>query len=561
MNAYAATLAFLLPVAASAIAADQPGSPDTVLWDTGTPATEVLPGTAFAARSSWTAVPEDSLAHRFQGDAVAMNDRLAVVLRTQGEGAELYAFSESGAKRRAIIGSLAHGAERASRLNGWKIVENGPGAVVLAVGFPDAANTPSTMTLRLTAGQMIVEVRPGEGVERLLVQSESRYVVVPNFFGDDMVFAADAIRRAKWRLPTENVLLSLAGGGQSQVMCLWSSGLQNATARRSPGPKPGIDGCEIQTIRDKPLWVAVLEGGDRWHEHSLATDDAKRETTLSWRPPFAARWRTDLLDAAGSTRSWYAHDDAAAEPSPLAAERRSPCCLESGRAVLRFDGDEAALLRGPSTMLVYAFDRTRATPLTTFMPIDVLRNTLGVGPCQYILQTESLAADESLTPDSVMTWVEKQFKRKKQKSAAAEIAERLAQMVEHVRHAQSRIEQYGQLAAKLAAPGEMAAGSSTQRLAKELQQAAALTSPVDRAAKLAAEVSTLIETPDAMERFARVGQQLREIGAAQDRALSNCRMTARWIKTSAAMASEDDPQLEAPCKNLEAQVERVLQTR
>ena len=100
-------------------------------------------------------------------------------------------------------------------------------------------------------------------------------------------------------------------------------------------------------------------------------------------------------------------------------------------------------------MLVYAMDRSQATPLTTFTPIDILRGTLGVGPCQYILQTEGLASDANPTPDNVMTWIEKQFSRKKEKKAAAEIRERLAQMVEHVGQAHARIGQYGRMFAEV----------------------------------------------------------------------------------------------------------------
>ena len=79
----------------------------------------------------------------------------------------------------------------------------------------------------------------------------------------------------------------------------------------------------------------------------------------------------------------------------------------------------------------------------------MLRNTLGVGPCQYILQTEGLASEGSPTADAVMTWIEKQFKRKKQKSSADEIRERLGLMVAHVGQAQKRIERYGRLAAEI----------------------------------------------------------------------------------------------------------------
>ena len=55
------------------------------------------------------------------------------------------------------------------------------------------------------------------------------------------------------------------------------------------------------------------------------------------------------------------------------------------------------------------------------------------------MQTEGLASDANPTPDNVMTWIEKQFSRKKEKKAAGEIRERLAQMVEHVGQAHARI--------------------------------------------------------------------------------------------------------------------------
>ena len=148
-------------------------------------------------------------------------------------------------------------------------------------------------------------------------------------------------------------------------------------------------------------------------------------------------------------------------------------------------------------MVVYAMDRNRATPLTTFCPMDVLRNTLGVGPCQYILQTEGLATDANPTPDNVMTWVEKQFSRKKEKKAAEEIREQLDQMVEHVGHAQARIDEYGRFAGEVRQLCEAAGPQPAtrrpprlDRIAAGLQQTVAATetekpAPADRAAQLA----------------------------------------------------------------------------
>jgi hypothetical protein len=56
----------------------------------------------------------------------------------------------------------------------------------------------------------------------------------------------------------------------------------------------------------------------------------------------------------------------------------------------------------------------------------------------------------------------------------------------------------------------------------------------------------------------RIGAEIRGIGAAQDRTLSNCRMTARWIKQSAVMVGEEDPQRDAWAKKVVARVEQDL---
>ena len=197
---------------------------------------------------------------------------------------------------------------------------------------------------------------------------------------------------------------------------------------------PQIGGCEIQAAADKPIWVACLEGAGLWHEQT-AIPPGKKGRLSDWKPPFPAKWRLDVLQGSGET------------VVKLAWRRRRPSTEFAGPASAR-------------AMLVYAMDRSQATPLTTFTPIDILRGTLGVGPCQYILQTEGLASDANPTPDNVMTWIEKQFSRKKEKKSADEIRERLAQMVEHVGQAQARIDQYRRMFAEVEALCDTAAAGA-----------------------------------------------------------------------------------------------------
>src|SRR5262249_25860104 len=47
-----------------------------------------------------------------------------------------------------------------------------------------------------------------------------------------------------------------------------------------------------------------------------------------------------------------------------------------------------SVLKHEGPMVLYPFNRLPETPFDTFTMIDVARNALGVGPCQYILDME-----------------------------------------------------------------------------------------------------------------------------------------------------------------------------
>ena len=63
---------------------DEPASAGVCLFDTGTPSAQPLSPAALRAKQGWVQLPEDETTHRFRGDAVLLNDKLAVVLRDQG---------------------------------------------------------------------------------------------------------------------------------------------------------------------------------------------------------------------------------------------------------------------------------------------------------------------------------------------------------------------------------------------------------------------------------------------------------------------------------------------
>ena len=150
----------------------------------------------------------------------------------------------------------------------------------------------------------MIRMTAGAGAERLFVWSTTRYVVVPDFFGNDMVFDAETCDLPRFGLPSESFLLNLLTGGDAMTMCVWRSPKQQAHAiLTGEGPARRILGCEIEGVRDPPLWVAFLEAPAIWHERPVSPPDVATDVALDWRRPFPAEWRADFVRSDGFAQS------------------------------------------------------------------------------------------------------------------------------------------------------------------------------------------------------------------------------------------------------------------
>jgi hypothetical protein len=537
-----------------------PATPFAYLLDTGSKAADPLSEAAVQDKTGWKALAEDDVTHQFVGDTVLANDRLVIILRSKAAGAEVYAQTASGPVQQAALLPLPAGGS-ATNLAAVRIVENNPGAVMVETSLQTGGGSIAKLTWRLTTGQAFVELRPSTGIEKLRIQSPSKFVAVPEFFGDDMVFTAASVSGPRVGLPAENFFLQFVDKGQGLLMCVWPSGRQQAAAiLRGQGSQRTIVGTEIQCLAGKSLWVASLTAPGIWHEQSLPSAQGARETVLDWKPPFPAKWRASVAGFAGIGPSWYFRSVDDADELASVMGESSPCCFDAQRALVRLP-----TVSEPKPLLVYPIDRTRATPLTAFCPIDILRATLGVGPCQYILQTEGLASDTNPTPDSVMAWVEKQFAKKKEKKAADEIRENLAQMVGHVQHVDQRIAKYSELAREIRALCTAPAADSLRQTLDYLDRAVSTSSgsrsSTERARKLADDILVLIGKGNAAAQCRPIAAEVRRLGAMQDRTLANCRMAARWLEQQASMMGARSPESAETARKIQAQIENVLQRK
>jgi hypothetical protein len=540
--------------------ADAP-PPFTSLFDTATPSATPLPPEALNTRKGWTAIPEDTLAHTFTGDAVFMNDRVAVAIRRNAAGSEVYSRLPGGSKQRVEL--LPLGLDGATgTLSGLKIIENSQASVLLEATLSGKGGAAAVFRFRLTAGESLLEVRGGAGAGRLRVCDQSQYVVVPDFFADDMVFDPAAHENMRIGLPAENTVLGQADNGAAIVACIWPSSRQTVDLLLSPkGPPRTITGYEIDLPANGKLWVAAMEGAGIWHARRVTDQKASTDLALEWKRPMPARWRADFVGGDGrSISTYFADPEAGAEPEN--AKSNGACRFDAGRALVRVIDPVAAA--SPGLVVVYPVERTRTTPLTSFCLVDLMRNALGVGPCQYVLDAEGLGNSESPTPDQVTHWVEKQIEKKVSKRDVDTIREQLAKMALQVKSTDARIGEYIVFAAKVNQvcaesakdPGQSTDFTRLADIAKRMTAPPAATHP--EVEKLAGEVAAQAEREDALAKCQATLAAIRTAGAAQDYALAKLRMAARRLKQEARTLAAADPKSGALATKIQKLAEEML---
>jgi hypothetical protein len=520
------------PKAAKAVELE---GPFTRLFDTGAPLSGTLNAAGLSASAGWTPVPEDVTTYSFAGDAVVLNDKLALILSPMGVGGSLYSRSGQALRLRAVLAPVGDDGEMA--VAGLGISENSSAAVALECTFKSKAGRMASVTYRLTTGASLVEVRPGKGAERLRIEQEIKHVVVPDYFADDVVVSAASSGGPRVGLPAENCVVNLLGEGEAITACVWQYGQTDADAiMEGTGEKASLQGVEIACVPGKSLWIAFLEGPGIWHSRQIAARETG-EVKLAWRRPFAAQWRCDLVGSGG-----LAHSSSFAD-APAGSADSAQCWFDQEQAFVRLPQPspteaQATASAGEATLVVYPIDRSTATPLTAFCINDVMRSALGTGPCQYVLAAEGMGTEYPATPDLVSRWMEEQFRKGKVQKESAALRERLNQMTRHMEEVQGRIRVYGNLADKIesacADPGLNAEArplaQELLKLLEEMRRAIGADENVCRSAEqVAQEILALAEKECSADAWQAEMAKVRALGGIQDGSLARCRMVLRQV--------------------------------
>ena len=592
------------------------------VWDTGPSTTKRLTSDQWAQKDGWERKTGRQKASAFLGDAVMSNGRVLAVLCKQGVSVDVYGIGGDEPILRAQLRLQSLAGDPATRLKRVVLVENTRAAVRLEATFQTTRDDSITAGFRLKRGGIFVEARPGPGAGGLRVESPGRFVVLPDFFADDILIDAAKIPVAKTEIPSENLLMHLTGDGNAIAMCVFENSDQDVRVTfEEEGGHRYISGSEIRFGEQRKIWVALLESPGIWHAFDVMDDDGGKIKPLSWRTPFAAQWRVDFSRQNDLVDSWemvfptkdrngyvkaswlpsspnggvtsktasgevdvdaYQQGGPASERLGLDRKRWTtvlgrfeyPCWTDhDGQGHVQPLKHDKLTFAGPG--VIYPINRLPGTPIDQFTAVDVLRDTLGVGPCEYILKVESQQQDHvGRATCHVRRLLNEIYENKQQKDKRLDIETYLSDGMDFVKHIRQRISEYIQFghemhdyldSQKKAHPELEESLSELESIVGELDERLEARRNGIKTISYVAQLNDgfrddllSYDGPDTLDRLKAYTDRLTQVGGEQDELVGECRWIVRSLRQRAALAMATDPRFADIAREIRARTQLVL---
>jgi hypothetical protein len=396
LNAWVVAAAACLGWGSAGVAAE------VKVFDTGGTMPEEPTSEELGARSGWRELVKGRSAERLGGDAVMMNRKAAVVFRKGARAAEFYG---RGTGAWALRARLVPSGNVERKITGVSVRVNEKQTGEIHAVFGKGANGVS-LAVQVGAGEATLKTRSVAGTEGLRVEAPGRFLVQPDFFAEDAVLDARTIPVSPATVPADNLLMQLVDEGNAIVTTIRDKNADDVVLTLT-----GEADARVVTSVEVPygkgsIWVSVLEGAGIWHEASFAPAGRNPVRSLDWEIPFSAGWKAVFPTAVGTTEGWefqYHPKSRRRWSDEMCKWYAYPCWIDweekggTKKEVGRFQVPPRLLHGAEFTgaLLVYPIERTERTPLNRRVIVDVLRNTLGVGPCQYIMDVQGAESEEA----------------------------------------------------------------------------------------------------------------------------------------------------------------------
>lgn len=609
-------VSFAVLVFASAVCFGEPVEPSTYLADAPDSPKSAQAGD-WVAGKNWVRLEEDDKTHVFKGAPVFFNDKVVAVFEGDSADVAVYSRQTEGNRLCARLQPVCEGKADLKR-SAITIKEDSRSSIILEVSFQSPKGERQQITYELSAGQPFIKTSASSGVEKLRVHAPCRFAVMPDFFGDDIVVDANAIPVAQAELPSENFLLHMMHHGEAILMTVSESRDNEVVASLSGDASRQIDHSDIFFGKTPRIWVALLAGKGIWHEHDVAATDAGKVLNLDWKMPYTALWRVDwskadkmseswemlLQDSSGKyvMQNWLGQKEAEGQNfgaefgardwnkpnrqrwNPVLGSFKFPCWVDNDHSghLEPFAPPKKGENRFPTfagPVIVYPIDRVNnapfVTPLDQLTVVDLVRMTLGVGPCQYILDLEGQKRNsKGVATCYARDVINAIYKEGTQLQKTATINEHLDLCVAFITNVRERIDQYHEFGQQMSAyleeqkrknPNEAAFLDEMLSVTKKLdgiyeRNQAKFQTPALAKQNAESFRQTMLNyaDKDAYEKCAAKMAVFTSIGGAQDDAVAACRMIVKTLRQRAALAMAIDPELKETATEIRQRTQVIL---
>ena len=450
----------------SFFAAAESGAADSaaLLWDTGKHSAESLPPGAVVSREGWKELAAEHAG--IAGDVCMANEHLALVFRKGARGGEwYYRFGETMVKGPTLV-TVGAGGDQAKTLDAFKVMDSTATNALLEVSATTDAGRKMAARFFLKKGRPFVETIPGDGTERIRVETRSQHAVMPDPFAGDLVVSARETEANELRFPGEHLLAQLADHGNAIVICAWRSADQAVKVTLDgAGGQRVVSGAEIAYRKDRRMnvWVAVLAAPAIWHQEKIGSLNPVKDVKLDWQLPYRALWRADYRRDHGYIDSWKViikkqngeWEGFGVSPKkggtvwhPTRGTFAYPAHLEGESVYLRNPVYERhpQIKNNPDGLaVIYPFQRIGRSPKNAWGVMDVLAEALEEAPefsLSEELQVKRPAWDRYPGVCYTTGEVEKIFDDNAEKQKKKEIIERFKKMNLFCVTVRGRIEDY-----------------------------------------------------------------------------------------------------------------------
>lgn len=569
------------------------------LFDTLRPLAEGDVRDGLRTTRGWQQVPEDKTDHRFQGDAVLCNRRIAVLLHVGGPGASVYSRAAEGWTRRATL--VPCGTQTAKALVSIKALSIDGGTVAVEASFQAKGGPAVGLVCELGATTTFVQTEARGGTQRLRIETQSRFGMVPDFYADDITLDAAKIPVAQAHVPTENMFAQALTVCPALAVSLWNGPPQEiAIHLTGEGDRRTISALDVRYAPRGKVYFALLDSPGACYADLFARLPERRDPVaghklaapvrrLEWQMPFPAQWRVDYVSERDDPKWTRSREMSAPYPYPA----KDAKCREfrfikptyvwdwgGGTNTERtanpdkypswidFEGRGHVLPGGGSyAVVLYPFDRGRGTPLEAITLTDLVRQTLGVGPCQYILD-----ADRRITQTpGIFTCGGTSLLKKLEGNMSQhkpEAEKLITDMLVFVKAYRARIEQYMAFKRDLVA---WLAGQQDKHPEQKdfIDKMKLLLEGIPNELirdfpgvieELNVEYRTTLSFDDEAHRKAREQLHKRYTGAggAQDTIVQNCHRTTKMLRYRAGLTLTTDPTSAAIAQEIRTRASAVL---